>query len=94
MKRMFDYVIVDAGQSTNETALKVLQMSDNVLLVSILSLPCLSNTNRLVKSFIELGFRDQNRIQGHCQPLFEKRGDLHQRCGKRIEPGTVLDHSQ
>ena len=34
MKRMFDYVIVDGGQSTEDTALKVLEMSDTLLLVT------------------------------------------------------------
>ena len=63
MKQMFDFVIIDCGQSTNETALKTIQMSDEVLLISVLSLPCLSNTNKLLRSFIDLGYLRKERIK-------------------------------
>ena len=63
MKSMFDYVLIDAGQSTNDTSLRVLELSDTLLLVTILSLPCLANTNRLIKSFLELGYLDNGRIK-------------------------------
>jgi len=63
MRRMFDYVIIDCGQSTDETALKTIQMSDEVLLISVLSLPCLANTNKLLRSFIDLGYVRKERIK-------------------------------
>jgi len=63
MKRVFDYVVIDCGQSTDETTLKTLQMSDEVLLVSVLSLPCLANTNKLLKSLIDLGYLRKERIK-------------------------------
>jgi pilus assembly protein CpaE len=63
MKRMFDYVVIDCGQSTDETALKTIQMSDEVLLISVLSLPCLANTNKLLRSFIDLGYVRKERIK-------------------------------
>ncbi len=63
MKRMFDYVLIDAGQSTNDTSLRVIEMSNIVLLITILSLPCLANTNRLIKSFLDLGYSDNARIK-------------------------------
>jgi len=63
MKRMFDFIVIDCGQSTDETALKTLQMSDEVLLISVLSLPCLANTNKLLRSFIDLGYLRKERIK-------------------------------
>ena len=63
MKRVFDYVVIDCGQSTDETTLKTIQMSDEVLLVSVLSLPCLANTNKLLKSLIDLGYLRKERIK-------------------------------
>jgi pilus assembly protein CpaE len=63
MKRMFDYVIIDCGQSTDETALKTIQISNEVLLISVLSLPCLANTNKLLRSFIDLGYVRKERIK-------------------------------
>jgi pilus assembly protein CpaE len=55
MRRGFDFIIVDGGQSLDNIALKILEMSDTVFVVSILSVPCLSNTNKLLKSFDALG---------------------------------------
>jgi pilus assembly protein CpaE len=63
MKRIFDYVVIDCGQSTDETTLKTLQMSDEVFLISVLSLPCLANTNKLLKSLIDLGYLRKERIK-------------------------------
>jgi pilus assembly protein CpaE len=63
MKRMFDYVVIDCGQSTDKTALKTLQISDEVLLISVLSLPCLANTNKLLSSFVDLGYVHKERIK-------------------------------
>ena len=75
MQQMFDYVIVDTGQSTNDTALKVLQISDTLLLVTILSLPCLANTNKLMKSFTNLGYVQPERIKVVLN-RFMKKGDI------------------
>jgi pilus assembly protein CpaE len=63
MQRMFDFLVIDGGQSLDETALRVLQMSDVVLLISTLSLPCLSNANNLLKSFQNLGYPSKERIK-------------------------------
>jgi len=63
MRRAFDFVIVDGGQSLDNIALKILEMSDSVLVVSILSVPCLSNTNKLLKSFDNLGHPRRNQIK-------------------------------
>lgn len=63
MRTMFDFVIVDGGQSTGDTSLRVLQLSEAVLLVSVLSLPCLANTNKLLKSLIQLGYAPREKIR-------------------------------
>ena len=63
MQKLFDFVVIDAGQSANEISLKILEMSDNVLLISLLSLPCLSNTNKLLQSINDLGFLPEERIR-------------------------------
>jgi pilus assembly protein CpaE len=63
MQTIFDYVIVDSGQSLNETSLRILEMSDNVLLISLLSLPCLSNTNNLLRSFVNVRSQEEEFIK-------------------------------
>ena len=63
MRRMFDYVIVDGGQSLGDISLKIMELSDTVLLISVLSLPCLSNTNKLLRTFSDLGYPSEERIK-------------------------------
>lgn len=63
MRQLFDVVIIDDGQSLNDAALKGMQLSDTVLLISTLSLPCLSNTNRLLRSFTDLGYIKKDRLK-------------------------------
>jgi pilus assembly protein CpaE len=55
-RNMFDVVIIDGGHSLGRISSKTLEMSDRVLLVSTMSLPCLSNTNKLLESFRTLGY--------------------------------------
>jgi pilus assembly protein CpaE len=62
MKQMFDYIIIDAGQSTDDTSIKVLEISDSLMLVTILSLPCLANTSKLIKSLVDLGYAPKEKI--------------------------------
>lgn len=63
MKGMFDYVVIDSGQSFNELSLKAVELSDNILLVSVLSLPCLANTNKLFRSFSDIGYLPRGRFK-------------------------------
>jgi pilus assembly protein CpaE len=62
MRTLFDYLIVDAGQSMEDASLRMLQQSDEVMLVSLLNMPCLSNTNRLMKSLTELGYVAKDQL--------------------------------
>ena len=63
MQGMFDFVVIDGGQSLNKTSLKILEMSDDVLLVSLLSLPYLANTNKLLTSFANSQHLPKERIK-------------------------------
>jgi pilus assembly protein CpaE len=56
LRTMFSFVIVDGGHAIDPPCLKVLELSDVVLLVSVLSLPYLANTNKLLESFRYLGY--------------------------------------
>jgi pilus assembly protein CpaE len=63
MQKMFDFVVLDGGQHPYGAYLKEIEMSHKVLLVLILSLPCLSNTNKLLKSYMKLGIIQGDRIE-------------------------------
>jgi pilus assembly protein CpaE len=63
MQGMFDFIVVDGGQPLDETCLRVIELSDTVFLVSTLSLQCLANTNKLLKSLHALGYPTKNRLK-------------------------------
>jgi pilus assembly protein CpaE len=64
LQRMFDIVVIDGGQSLSPISLKILQLSDEILLVSLLNLSSLANTNKVIKSMSSAGevSRDKVRI--------------------------------
>jgi Flp pilus assembly CpaE family ATPase len=63
MQRVFDFVVIDAGQPLDDISFKTLELSDIILLVSILSHPCLSITNRLLRAMRNLGFSPDEKIK-------------------------------
>jgi pilus assembly protein CpaE len=75
MKKTFDYVIIDGGQSLDAPSLKVIEMSEHVLLITLLNLPCLSNTNKLTKSLSNVDIVPKDRIKIVIN-RFLKKSDL------------------
>lgn len=75
MKTIFDYVVIDCGQATNDTALKTFELSTHLLLIATPSLPCLANTNKLLGSVTNLGFVDIERPKIILN-RYTKRGDI------------------
>jgi pilus assembly protein CpaE len=63
MQRMFDFIVIDGGISINDTSLSVIENSNDVLLVSLLNLACLSNTNKVLKSLNSMGFLPKEHIR-------------------------------
>ncbi|MBI5419071.1 MAG: AAA family ATPase [Deltaproteobacteria bacterium] len=59
LRSMFDVVIVDTPHQFDEKTLTALEMSDTVLLVTLLNLPSLKNTQRSIELFCRLGFLDE-----------------------------------
>lgn len=63
MRSLFDFIVIDGGQSLDDVSLKILEMSDIVLLVAVLSLPCLTNVRRLLWTFRKLGYPKKETIR-------------------------------
>jgi len=63
MQRMYDVIVIDSGQSLSQANLRAIEASDHVLLVSLLSLPCLSNANKIIHSFRNVGFTGEERVK-------------------------------
>lgn len=59
LRSMFDYIIVDTPHQFDERTLTALEMSDIVLLVSLLNLPSLKNTQKCLELFSRIGLRDE-----------------------------------
>ncbi len=63
MRNEYDFIVIDNGQSIDDISLKILELSDMVLLVSILSLPSLVNIKRLLETCSDLGHRQENKVK-------------------------------
>ncbi len=50
MRTMFDMVVIDLGMYLDEITLKVMDISDQILLVCVQNLPCLANVRRFLEN--------------------------------------------
>jgi len=58
LRSTFDVVVIDTTHQFDEKTLAALEMSDTVLLVTLLNLPSLKNTQRSIELFARLGILD------------------------------------
>jgi pilus assembly protein CpaE len=63
MRRVFDFIVIDGGQPLDEVSLKILEMTDFLFLIAVLSLPCLTNVKRLLRTFEKLGYPQNEQIR-------------------------------
>src|SRR5512146_862226 len=59
LRSMFDVVTVDTPHQFDEKTLTALEMSDTILLITLLNLPALKNTQKSIELFCRLGFLDE-----------------------------------
>ncbi len=62
MKSMFDFIVVDAGQSMDYYAKAVFKISDLTLIVTLLTLPCLINVKRILDTFSRMGYPSGDQV--------------------------------
>jgi len=60
LQTMFDYVVIDSGDSLAETTLATLNISPTVFLICTLTLPVLRNTKRLLNILSHLHYPTEN----------------------------------
>jgi pilus assembly protein CpaE len=58
LRGMFDYIVVDTPRQFDERTLCALEMSDLILLPTLLDLPSIRNAQRCLDLFEQLGIRD------------------------------------
>jgi pilus assembly protein CpaE len=63
MRSIFDYIIVDAGNSINDVSLSVLRASQSIFIVSHLNIPSLVNINKITDIFQKLGLQSEKNCK-------------------------------
>ncbi|MEW5821439.1 MAG: hypothetical protein AB1782_14705, partial [Cyanobacteriota bacterium] len=56
LKSIFDYVIIDTTSSFDSKTLSALDLADRILLVTMVNLPCIRNTQRCMDLFSRLNY--------------------------------------
>jgi pilus assembly protein CpaE len=82
MQHIFDYIVVDNGQSFDSIAKTVIRISDMLLLVTLLSLPCLINTRKLQSTLRHLGYPSEESIMVIAN-RFVKNSDISLKDGEK-----------
>jgi pilus assembly protein CpaE len=64
MRQVFDTVVIDLGMYLDEITLKVMDISDAIVLVSVQNLPCLANVRRFLDNVrhAETGLEEKLKI--------------------------------
>ena len=63
MKSMFDYIVIDSGQSLDVISKTIIRLSDTQVIVTLLSLPCLVNVKRLQDAFRKFGYPPDENVK-------------------------------
>jgi pilus assembly protein CpaE len=63
MKAIFDYIVIDSGQSLDEISKTIIRLSDSLIVVTLLSLPCLVNVKKLQDAFGRFGYPSNESIK-------------------------------
>ncbi len=94
MKKTFDFIIVDAGQTLDGPTLKTIEMAERNFLITLLNLPCLHNTNNLLKSLSSISVAQKDRVKLVAN-RYLKNNDIDDRgSGGKCAKRNFLDHPQ
>lgn len=63
MKSMFDYIVIDSGLVLDDISRTILRLADSLIIVTLLSLPCMINVKRLLDHFQKYGYPRDEDIQ-------------------------------
>jgi len=63
MKTLFDFIVIDNGQSIDDLARSTAKLSDTLIIVTLLSLPCMINVKRILETFRTFGNPTEEKIR-------------------------------
>jgi pilus assembly protein CpaE len=91
MRTLFDTVVVDLGMYLDEITLKVMDISDAILLVGVQNLPCLANVRRFMESIrgVEGALSDKLKVvvNRHLPDSDLSVEDMEKALGSRSSAG-------
>lgn len=62
LRRMFNFIVIDSGGVIESTYRRILQLSDIILLVINLTLPCATNAKKILEMFEYWGYPPREKI--------------------------------
>ncbi len=91
MQTIFDFIVVDNGQSFDDTSREIMKTSGAVLLVCELSLPCIVNVKRLLDTFKKCGFPEEDKV-GIVVNRFVKNSEISiKEAGKSLNKEIMFN---
>jgi pilus assembly protein CpaE len=60
MRSIFDFIVIDSGQPSNSVSHRILDMSDTILLISVLTLPSMIGTKKLLEQLNRSGYNEED----------------------------------
>ncbi len=89
MRSSFDVVVVDGAHSYDDVSLKILEMADIVLLVSILNVSSLLNIKRLFEKFVGLPYPVSNKVE-IIMNRYQKHSPVSLKEGEQIMGRKII----
>jgi pilus assembly protein CpaE len=59
----FDFIVIDVGKTLDDNSMRILELSDTVLLIAILNLPSITNVKHLMGTFQKLGYPEERNVR-------------------------------
>lgn len=84
MKTVFDYVVIDGGQGFNEMSKSILEVADEIMVVTLLNLPSLTNVTGLRETFRRLGCLCDDRVSIVANRAHKRSADISVEDAERI----------
>jgi pilus assembly protein CpaE len=96
LREEYEYILVDANTSIDETLLKLLEISDDVLLLLTMNVPCLAAVKRFMDALRPMNPQYTNKIRYVSSCSMEKcdldPDQAEEIIGKRIEWAIPVDY--
>lgn len=97
MRSTFDYIVIDTGVQINETCFKIFGISDEIFMISILSLQCLVNVKRMNDALVSNARVEPEKIKFIIN-RFDKKNyvstkEAEQISGKKIYFSIANDYA-